>query len=60
VGIGQQQRADNIYIETTFVSPSYCLAEAFSDKVEAVSSTSIQLQLQHTVQTFRDILTLQH
>ena len=29
---GQQQRADNIYAETTFVCPSYWLAEAFSDK----------------------------
>jgi hypothetical protein len=32
VGTGQQQRADNIYAETTFVCPSYWLAEAFSDK----------------------------
>ena len=30
VGVGQQQRADNIYAETTFVCPSYWLAEAFS------------------------------
>ncbi|KAN0117317.1 acetylcholinesterase precursor [Hyaloscypha variabilis] len=29
---GQQQRADDIYAETTFVCPSYWLAEAFSDK----------------------------
>ncbi|RFU29022.1 hypothetical protein B7463_g7304, partial [Scytalidium lignicola] len=31
VGSGQQQRADNIYAETTFVCPSYWLAEAYSD-----------------------------
>lgn len=31
VGVGQQQRANNIYAETTFVCPSYWLAEAFSD-----------------------------
>lgn len=31
VGTGQQQRADNIYAETTFVCPSYWMAEAFSD-----------------------------
>lgn len=30
VASGQQQRADNIYAETTFVCPSYWLAEAFS------------------------------
>ena len=29
-GTGQQQRADNIYAETTFVCPSYWLAEAFT------------------------------
>lgn len=32
VASGQQQRADNIYAETTFVCPSYWLAEAYSDK----------------------------
>ncbi|GAB7352186.1 hypothetical protein MBLNU459_g2664t2 [Dothideomycetes sp. NU459] len=31
-GTGQQQRADNIYAETTFVCPSYWMAEAFTDK----------------------------
>lgn len=31
VAVGQQQRANNIYAETTFVCPSYWLAEAFSD-----------------------------
>ncbi|KAK5955209.1 hypothetical protein OHC33_003889 [Knufia fluminis] len=31
VGTGQQQRANNIYAETTFVCPSYWLAEAYSD-----------------------------
>lgn len=30
-GTGQQQRADNLYAETTFVCPSYWLAEAFSE-----------------------------
>ena len=29
-GTGQQQRADNLYAETTFVCPSYWLAEAYS------------------------------
>ncbi|KAM0803482.1 carboxylesterase type B [Usnea florida] len=29
-GTGQQQRADNLYAETTFVCPSYWLAEAFT------------------------------
>ncbi|KAK5071993.1 hypothetical protein LTR64_004227 [Lithohypha guttulata] len=31
VGTGQQQRANNIYAETTFICPSYWLAEAYSD-----------------------------
>lgn len=31
VGSGQQQRANNIYAETTFVCPSYWMAEAYSD-----------------------------
>ena len=30
-GTGQQQRADNVYAETTFVCPSYWMAEAYSD-----------------------------
>ncbi|KXT02674.1 hypothetical protein AC578_1170 [Pseudocercospora eumusae] len=30
VATGQQQRADNIYAETTFVCPAYWLAEAYS------------------------------
>ncbi|KAL8990853.1 MAG: hypothetical protein Q9169_008022, partial [Polycauliona sp. 2 TL-2023] len=30
-GAGQQQRATNIYAETTFVCPSYWLAEAFTN-----------------------------
>ena len=29
-GTGQQQRADNLYAETTFVCPSYWMAEAFT------------------------------
>jgi carboxylesterase type B len=32
VGTGQQQRANNIYAETTFVCPSYWMAEAYSDR----------------------------
>ena len=31
VATGQQQRANNIYAETTFICPSYWLAEAFSN-----------------------------
>ncbi|ETN41115.1 uncharacterized protein HMPREF1541_03050 [Cyphellophora europaea CBS 101466] len=30
VGTGQQQRANNIYAETTFVCPSYWMAEAYT------------------------------
>lgn len=32
VASGQQQRANNIYAETTFICPSYWMAEAFTDK----------------------------
>lgn len=32
VATGQQQRANNIYAETTFVCPSYWMAEAYSGK----------------------------
>jgi len=32
IATGQQQRADNIYAETTFVCPSYWMAEAYSDR----------------------------
>ncbi|KAK0291095.1 hypothetical protein LTR35_001816 [Friedmanniomyces endolithicus] len=31
VGSGQQERADNIYAETTFVCPAYWMAEAYSN-----------------------------
>ena len=31
IGTGQQQRANNIYAETTFVCPSYWIAEAYTD-----------------------------
>ncbi|EXJ80631.1 hypothetical protein A1O3_06915 [Capronia epimyces CBS 606.96] len=31
VGTGQQQRADNIYAETTFVCPAYWMAIAYND-----------------------------
>ena len=34
-GSGQQQRADNIYAETTFVCPSYWMVEAYSDKASS-------------------------
>ncbi|KAI9815795.1 MAG: hypothetical protein M1827_002191 [Pycnora praestabilis] len=30
-GTGQQQRADNVYAETTFVCPSYWLAQAYTN-----------------------------
>ena len=36
-GTGQQQRADNLYAETTFVCPSYWLAEAYSGTDNLVS-----------------------
>ncbi|KAK0128822.1 hypothetical protein ONS95_000772 [Cadophora gregata] len=32
IATGQQQRANNIYAETTFVCPSYWLAEAYTNK----------------------------
>lgn len=41
-GIGQQQRADNIYAETTFVCPSYWMAEAFSGGANGGSSFKYQ------------------
>ncbi|KAL5320157.1 hypothetical protein ACEPPN_010958 [Leptodophora sp. 'Broadleaf-Isolate-01'] len=31
IAVGQQQRANNIYAETTFVCPSYWLAEAYTN-----------------------------
>ncbi|KAI9759113.1 MAG: hypothetical protein M4579_002560 [Chaenotheca gracillima] len=34
-GVGQQQRADNVYAETTFVCPAYWMAEAYTDKGRA-------------------------
>lgn len=39
-GIGQQQRANNLYAETTFVCPSYWLANAFSSKTMQVSGAN--------------------
>lgn len=39
VAVGQQQRANNIYAETTFVCPSYWLAEAYSDYSSPYTST---------------------
>lgn len=35
IGTGQQQRANNIYGETTFVCPSYWMAEAYTDRGRA-------------------------
>ncbi|KAI9845635.1 MAG: hypothetical protein M1837_004609 [Sclerophora amabilis] len=34
-GTGQQQRANNLYAETTFVCPAYWMVEAFTDKGRA-------------------------
>ena len=39
-GTGQQQRADNLYAETTFVCPSYWLAQAFSGISPSLQNTS--------------------
>ena len=36
-GTGQQQRADNLYAETTFVCPSYWLVEAYSGTDSLIS-----------------------
>ncbi|CAK4030301.1 Hypothetical predicted protein [Lecanosticta acicola] len=42
VGTGQQQRADNIYAETTFVCPSYWLTEAYSNNALGGSAYKYQ------------------
>ncbi|CAN8104972.1 unnamed protein product [Discula destructiva] len=39
-GIGQQQRANNLYAETTFICPSYWLANAFSPSSSAMRETN--------------------
>ncbi|KAF4630341.1 hypothetical protein G7Y89_g7806 [Cudoniella acicularis] len=41
-GIGQQQRANNLYAETTFVCPSYWLATAYSNENHERSSWKYQ------------------
>lgn len=45
VGTGQQQRADNIYAETTFVCPSYWLAEAYSNNALGGQSWKYQFSI---------------
>jgi carboxylesterase type B len=45
VGTGQQQRADNIYAETTFVCPSYWQAEAYSDPANNKSGYKYQFSV---------------
>ncbi|KAF2500211.1 carboxylesterase type B [Lophium mytilinum] len=44
VAAGQQQRADNIYAETTFVCPSYWLATAFTPSRASPSAKSWKYQ----------------
>ncbi|KAF2814090.1 carboxylesterase type B [Mytilinidion resinicola] len=44
VAAGQQQRADNIYAETTFVCPSYWLATAFTPSRDSPSAKSWKYQ----------------
>ncbi|KAK3068502.1 hypothetical protein LTR53_013873 [Teratosphaeriaceae sp. CCFEE 6253] len=45
VGRGQQQRADNIYAETTFVCPAYWMAEAYSDNRRGGQSYKYQFSI---------------
>ena len=42
-GIGQQQRADNLYAETTFVCPSYWLASAYSSQSHYKKRSSVSI-----------------
>ncbi|EMC98882.1 hypothetical protein BAUCODRAFT_103438 [Baudoinia panamericana UAMH 10762] len=44
-GTGQQQRADNIYAETTFVCPSYWLAEAYSNNRNGGQGYKLQFSI---------------
>lgn len=48
-GIGQQQRANNLYAETTFVCPSYWLADAFSGRASDNDSTKRAWKYQYSV-----------
>lgn len=48
-GIGQQQRANNLYAETTFVCPSYWLANAFSGQASGNDSTKRAWKYQYSV-----------
>ncbi|EME83778.1 uncharacterized protein MYCFIDRAFT_214499 [Pseudocercospora fijiensis CIRAD86] len=45
VATGQQQRADNIYAETTFVCPAYWLAEAYSGNAVGGKAFKYQFSL---------------
>jgi carboxylesterase type B len=45
VGTGQQQRANNIYAETTFVCPSYWQVEAYSDPARNRSGYKYQFSV---------------
>ncbi|KAF2105751.1 Alpha/Beta hydrolase protein [Lophiotrema nucula] len=44
IASGQQQRANNIYGETTFVCPSYWLAEAYSSNAGSVARSGYKYQ----------------
>lgn len=48
-GIGQQQRANNLYAETTFVCPSYWLANAFSGQASDKDSAKRAWKYQYSV-----------
>lgn len=48
-GIGQQQRANNLYAEATFVCPSYWLANAFSKQVSDINSAKRAWKYQFSV-----------
>lgn len=48
-GIGQQQRADNLYAETTFVCPSYWLANAFASNFQTSKSGKKAWKYQYSV-----------
>ena len=48
-GIGQQQRADNLYGETTFVCPSYWLASAFAPNLQSSNPGKKAWKYQYSV-----------
>lgn len=48
-GIGQQQRAYNLYAETTFVCPSYWLASAFASNFQSSNSGKKAWKYQYSV-----------